>query len=195
MNPRPSFVECGKFLGSIAKKKQYSTVVSLCNQMNLFGVTHNVYSLNILINCLCRFNHVHFAVSTLGKTVKLGMQPNAITFNTLNNGLCIEGEIKEAVGLFNEMVRRRHEPDVISYTTVINGLCKTGNTSMAVHVYKMEQNGCKPDVVTYNTIMVSPCKDRLVNDAMEFLSEMVDRSIPLQHCSKKWLVGMLCQIQ
>jgi hypothetical protein len=24
---------------------------------------------------------------------------------------------------------------------------------------------------------------------------MVDRSIPLQHCSKKWLVGMLCQIQ
>jgi pentatricopeptide repeat protein len=73
----------------------------------------------------------------------------------------------------------------MSYTTVINGLCKTGNTSMAVHVYKMEQNGCKPDVVIYNTIIVSPCKDRLVNNAMEFLSEMVDRSIPLQHCSKK----------
>ena len=195
MNPRPSFVECGKFLGSIANKKQYSTVVSLCNQMDLFGVTHNVYSQNILINCLFRFNHVHFAVSILGKTVKLGMQPNAITFNALNNGLCIEGEIKEAVGLFNEMVRIGHEPDVISYTTVINGLCKTGNTSMAVRVYKMEQNGCKPDVVTYNTIIVSPCKYRLVNDAMEFLSEMVDRSIPLQHCSKKWLVGMLYQIQ
>ncbi|KAJ6759833.1 PREPHENATE DEHYDRATASE P PROTEIN [Salix purpurea] len=45
MNPRPSVVEFGKFFGSFAKKKQYSTVVSLCNQMDLLGVTHNVYSL------------------------------------------------------------------------------------------------------------------------------------------------------
>ena len=34
MNPRPSVVDFGKFLGSFAKKKQYSTVVSLCNQMD-----------------------------------------------------------------------------------------------------------------------------------------------------------------
>uniref|UniRef100_A0A6N2L8Q5 Pentatricopeptide repeat-containing protein n=1 Tax=Salix viminalis TaxID=40686 RepID=A0A6N2L8Q5_SALVM len=38
-------------------------------------------------------------------------------------------------------------------------------------------HGCKPDVVTYNTIIDSLCKDRLVNDAMEFLSEMLDRGI------------------
>ena len=140
MNPRPCIVEFGRFLGSIAKKKQYFTVVSLCNQMDLFGVTHNVYSLNILINCLCRLNHVVFAISVLGKMFKLGIQPDAITFNTLINGRCIEGEIKEAVGLFNEMVRRGHQPDVISYSTVINGLCKTGNTSMALQLLrKMEE--------------------------------------------------------
>ncbi|KAJ6775273.1 hypothetical protein OIU79_018449, partial [Salix purpurea] len=67
MNPRPSIVEFGKFLGSIAKMKQYSTVFYFCNQMDLFGVTHTVYSLNILINCLCRLNHVAFAVSVWGK--------------------------------------------------------------------------------------------------------------------------------
>jgi hypothetical protein len=51
INPRPSVVEFGKFVGSYAKKKkQYSIVVSLCNQMDLFGVTHNVYSLSALIN-------------------------------------------------------------------------------------------------------------------------------------------------
>uniref|UniRef100_A0A6N2MD09 Pentacotripeptide-repeat region of PRORP domain-containing protein n=1 Tax=Salix viminalis TaxID=40686 RepID=A0A6N2MD09_SALVM len=97
MNPRPSVVEFGKFLGSIAKKKQYSTVVSLCNQMDLLGVTHNVYSLTVLINCLCRSKHVHFAVSVLGKMFKLGIQPNAITFNALTNGFCNEGKIKDRV--------------------------------------------------------------------------------------------------
>ncbi|KAJ6928974.1 hypothetical protein NC652_012980 [Populus alba x Populus x berolinensis] len=114
VNPRPSVAEFGKFIGSFAKKKQYSTVVSLCNHMDLFGVTHNVYSLSALINCLCRLNHVDFAVSILGKMVKLGIQPNVITFNTLLNGVCMEGKIKEAEELFNEMVRQGHEPDVIT---------------------------------------------------------------------------------
>ncbi|KAG6775127.1 hypothetical protein POTOM_018555 [Populus tomentosa] len=42
----------------------------------------------------------------------------------------------------------------------------------------MVRGGREPDVITYSTITGSLCKDRLVNDAMEFLSEMVDRDIP-----------------
>ncbi|KAJ6928835.1 hypothetical protein NC652_012857 [Populus alba x Populus x berolinensis] len=42
----------------------------------------------------------------------------------------------------------------------------------------MVRGGHEPDVISYSTITGSLCKDRLVNDAMEFLSEMVDRGIP-----------------
>uniref|UniRef100_A0A6N2MAQ8 Amine oxidase domain-containing protein n=1 Tax=Salix viminalis TaxID=40686 RepID=A0A6N2MAQ8_SALVM len=66
---------------------------------------------------------------------------------------------------------------------------------MAVQVFKkMEQNGGKPNVVTYNTIIDNLCKDRLVNEAMEFLSEMLDRGIQPNVVTYNSIVHGFCNL-
>ncbi|MFQ6641202.1 hypothetical protein Gotur_014992, partial [Gossypium turneri] len=48
---KPSIVEFTKLLGAIVRMKHYAIVVSMCSQMELLGVSHDVYSMSILINC------------------------------------------------------------------------------------------------------------------------------------------------
>ncbi|XVE84499.1 hypothetical protein DITRI_Ditri17bG0018400 [Diplodiscus trichospermus] len=77
--PRPSIVDFTKILSAIVRMKHYAIVVSLCNQMELLRVPHNVYSLSILINCFCLLDRVDFGFSILGKMLKLGIDPNVVT--------------------------------------------------------------------------------------------------------------------
>ncbi|GAV90104.1 PPR_1 domain-containing protein/PPR_2 domain-containing protein [Cephalotus follicularis] len=122
MHPRPSVVQFGLGLSSIVKFKQYATVVGLCKLMESLGIKHNVYTLNILINCFCRLSLLHFGFSILGKMLKLGVEPDSVTFNTLINGLCIEGKVLQAVRLSDQMAERGCKPDVFTYTIFIDGI-------------------------------------------------------------------------
>ncbi|XP_052486132.1 pentatricopeptide repeat-containing protein At1g62720-like isoform X2 [Gossypium raimondii] len=55
------------------------------SQMELLGVSHDVYSVSIL---------------------KLGVEPSAVTSSTLINGLCNQSKISEAVCMFDEMTEK-----------------------------------------------------------------------------------------
>ncbi|MBA0567073.1 hypothetical protein Golob_011833, partial [Gossypium lobatum] len=52
--PKPSIVEFNKLLGAIVRMKHYAIVVSMYRRIDLLGVSRDVYSLNILINCFCQ---------------------------------------------------------------------------------------------------------------------------------------------
>ncbi|KAH1105868.1 hypothetical protein J1N35_009636 [Gossypium stocksii] len=88
--PMPSVVEFNKLLGAIVRMKRYGIVVSMCSQMELVGVSHDVYTLSILINCFCQLGQIDFGFSILGKMLKLGVEPTVVTFSTLINGLVIK---------------------------------------------------------------------------------------------------------
>ncbi|XP_043805695.1 pentatricopeptide repeat-containing protein At5g16640, mitochondrial-like [Manihot esculenta] len=114
MHPLPSRVPFSRFLSALVRMKQYHTVVSLSRKIESLGMSHDVCSLNILINCFCLLHHADFGFSTLGKILKIGLEPNIVTFNILINGLCINGKINLAVYLFNDMVASGYQPDVLA---------------------------------------------------------------------------------
>uniref|UniRef100_A0A6N2MS04 Uncharacterized protein n=1 Tax=Salix viminalis TaxID=40686 RepID=A0A6N2MS04_SALVM len=206
MNPRPSVVEFGKFLGSFAKKKQYSTVVSLCNQMDLLGVTHNMF--------------------------KLGIQPNAITFNALTNGFCNEGKIKDAkygcssvqedgtkwgkpnvqlckdrlvndaMEFLSEMLDRGIQPDVVTYNSIVHGFCNLGQLNEATRLFKeMVGKDVMTDTVTFNILVDGLCKEGMVSearcgkikDAVELFNEMVRRGHEPNVINYNTLINGLCK--
>ncbi|KAJ9132051.1 hypothetical protein P3X46_034565 [Hevea brasiliensis] len=136
MHPLPSIVHFSRFLSAIVRMKQYHTVLSLSRTIESLGISHNVHSLNILINCFCRLHLVDFGFSIFGKILKIGMDPDIVTFNTLINGLCIEGKINGAVDFFNDMVARGCQPNVCTYTVIVSGLCKFGKTNVAIWLLK-----------------------------------------------------------
>ncbi|MBA0588706.1 hypothetical protein Gorai_001799 [Gossypium raimondii] len=127
-HPKRSIVEFTKLLVALVRMRHYATVVSLCSQMELLGVSHNDCSFNILINCFCQLGGIDSGFSVLVKMLKLGVKPDVVTFSTLIKGLCNRSKISQAVSLFDEMIEKGYQPDLIVYTTILNGLCYTRNT-------------------------------------------------------------------
>ncbi|KAF2298418.1 hypothetical protein GH714_023519 [Hevea brasiliensis] len=178
LRPLPSIVQFCRFLSALVGMKQYHTVISLSRTIESLGISHDIYSLSILIDCFCRLHLVNFGFSILGKIIKFGLEPNTVTFTTLIKGLCIDGKINGAVDFFNDMVAGGYQPGVHTYTVIINALCKCGKTNVAIELLKgMGERGCEPNVVTYSAIVDALCKDKLVIEALDLFSQMRNKCI------------------
>uniref|UniRef100_A0A199UAJ0 Pentatricopeptide repeat-containing protein n=1 Tax=Manihot esculenta TaxID=3983 RepID=A0A199UAJ0_MANES len=93
---RGNWVHFNRFLSALLKMNQYHTVFSMSKTIELLGISHDVYSLSILINCFCHLHLVDFGFSVFGKMLKFGLEPDVVTFTTLINGLCIENKMDKA---------------------------------------------------------------------------------------------------
>ena len=51
MHPLPSIVDFTRMFGSIARMKHYPIVITLIRDMGSFGITLDVCTLKVLINC------------------------------------------------------------------------------------------------------------------------------------------------
>ncbi|KAJ6745567.1 PENTATRICOPEPTIDE REPEAT-CONTAINING PROTEIN, partial [Salix koriyanagi] len=74
--PLPCIIQFNKLLSAIVKMGQYyDAVISLSRQMELAGLSPDIYTLNILINCFSHLQRVDLAFSVFSKIIKLGLQP------------------------------------------------------------------------------------------------------------------------
>ncbi|TQD90872.1 hypothetical protein C1H46_023551 [Malus baccata] len=196
MRPLPSVVRFNQIMGQVAKLKPYSAVVALYNRMSMSGIRPDVYSLTIIINCLCRLNTLINGLSVLGKFFKLGFEPNVATFNTLINGFLLHNREAEAIGLFAKMMEIGNcNPDVVTFGTLIKGLCRKGNNGAAIQLLrKMEEGACKPDIVVYSTIIDSLCKDTLAVDAVNLFAEMTSKGIAPDVMTYTSLLHGVCKV-
>ncbi|KAL1189970.1 Pentatricopeptide repeat-containing protein [Cardamine amara subsp. amara] len=64
--PLPSIIEFSKLLSAVAKMKKFDVVISLGEQMQKLGISHDLYTYNILINCFCRRSQLSLALAILG---------------------------------------------------------------------------------------------------------------------------------
>ncbi|XP_010431724.1 PREDICTED: pentatricopeptide repeat-containing protein At1g63070, mitochondrial-like [Camelina sativa] len=148
--PRPSITEFCKLLSAIAKMKRFDVAISLGEQMQNLGISHNLYSYSILINCFCRRSQLSLALAVLGKMMKLGYKLDVVTLNSLLNGFCHSKRIADAVALVDQMVVMGYQPNTVTFTTLIHGLFLHNESSEAVAlVERMALKGCQPDLVTY----------------------------------------------
>ena len=63
MHPLPFIGDFTQLLGAIARMKHYTVVTTLIQRMESFGISPDVYTLNILINCFCHWNRLGFGFS------------------------------------------------------------------------------------------------------------------------------------
>jgi len=75
LHPLPFVVEFNKLLSAIVRMGHYETVITLSKQMELAGISHNVYTLSILINCFSPLNHVDLASLSCPKSLNLVFNP------------------------------------------------------------------------------------------------------------------------
>ena len=204
MHPLPFIGDFTLLLGAVARMKLYSVVITLIQRMESFGISPNVYTLTVLINCYCHLSRVDFGFSVLATILKLGYHPDRIILNTLVKGLCLRGNISGAVSLVEEMENKGYQPNAITCGTIVNGLCKIGWTGVAIRLLrKLENRNFEQNVVLYSTVIDSLCKDKLVTEALNLLSEMMSKGITAKCCHLQlrnsrtmqfWLVERGCYL-
>ncbi|PPD73989.1 hypothetical protein GOBAR_DD29085 [Gossypium barbadense] len=174
--PKPSIVEFTKLLAAIVRMKHYAIAVSMCSQMELLGVSWDVYSLSILVNCFCKISQ---AVRLFDEMVENGYQPNLIcktgntdrAVSTVIDGLCKKGSLNETLHLFSQMKVKSIRPDIVSYNILIDAHCKDGKIFEATDtVDTMKKQGIEPDVVIYWLM-------RMVSEAKDVVGTMIKQGI------------------
>ncbi|XP_019056240.1 PREDICTED: pentatricopeptide repeat-containing protein At1g62914, mitochondrial-like [Tarenaya hassleriana] len=192
--PVPSIVDFTKLLSAIMKMKRYDVVIFLCKKMELLGVSHNIYSLNVLINCFSHSPQVFLGLSVVGKILKLGYEPNVVTYTTLAHGFCIHGKISAALSLIDQMVEEGYKPNVVTFSTLINGFCLEGRVSEALSLLdQMQKMDCQPDVVTFRIVINGVCKARDYALAMNLLEKMEEMHIEIDIVIYNTIIDYLCK--
>ncbi|KAL4387276.1 hypothetical protein GQ457_09G010780 [Hibiscus cannabinus] len=153
-----------QLLGAMVRMKHYVIVVSLYSQMELTRVSHNTYSLSILIDCFCKLGQMGCGFSVLGKMMKLGVEPNS--------------RIAEALSLFHKMLEEGIQPHLHVYNTILNGLCKTKKVDAAGRfLCMMEDRGFEPNIIAYTAVIDCFCKNLSLKEALSLFSKLKEKRI------------------
>ena len=80
---------------------------------------------------------------------------------------------------------------------VIDGLCMERNTRTAIDFLRAIDRGgrpCKPNAIVRNTIIDSLCKDKLVDQALALLEEMIEKGIYPSIVTYSSLIQDICNL-
>ncbi|XP_018478989.2 LOW QUALITY PROTEIN: pentatricopeptide repeat-containing protein At5g41170, mitochondrial [Raphanus sativus] len=167
-HPLPSTVDFTKLLTAISNSKRFDLVIALCNHLETLGIPHDLYTCNLVMNCLSRSSRPHLASSFLGRMMKLGFSPDIITFTSLVSGF--RNRPEDAMYIVNQM---GIEPGVVMYTTLIESLCRNGLVDNAMDMLnRMENDGVRPDAVTYTSLVNGLCNSSRLSDAVRLLNDV-----------------------
>uniref|UniRef100_A0A7N2R348 Uncharacterized protein n=1 Tax=Quercus lobata TaxID=97700 RepID=A0A7N2R348_QUELO len=198
MHPLPSIVDFNHMFGSIARMKHYSVVITLIQRMESFGISPDVYTLNVLVNCYCHLNLVNFGnisgvVRLVEEMENKGYQPNAITCGTIINSMCKNGQTGVAIKLLKKLEKGNSELNVVLYSMVINSLCKDRLVTEDLNLLsEMMSKGIQPNIVTYNSLVQGLCNFGRWREAKEVFDVMIQRGIDPNIVTYNSLVQGLC---
>uniref|UniRef100_A0A2N9GUD4 H(+)-exporting diphosphatase n=1 Tax=Fagus sylvatica TaxID=28930 RepID=A0A2N9GUD4_FAGSY len=200
MCPLPSILDFNQLLGAIVRMKHYSEVITLIREIESLGISPDVYTLTVLINCFCHLNRVDFGFSVLARILKLGYQPNCITLNTIVKGLCLQGEpwwsceTAAAIELLRKLEEEKVEFNVVLYNTIIDSLCKDRSVTEALNfLFEMMSKGIQPNVITYTCLIQGLCNFGQWKEATSLFKEMEQRKIMPNVHTFNILVDTLCK--
>ncbi|CAN8245587.1 unnamed protein product [Cochlearia groenlandica] len=202
-HPIPSIVDFTKLLTSISNMKRYETVINLFHSLETIGISHDLYSFTILIDCYCRCYQQSLALSLLGKMMKLGFKPSIVTlgslvmtYNTLINGFCKSKRVDDGLKLLkllDLMVSKGSLPDVVTYNTLINGFCKSKRVEDGMKLFcEMYSDGLIGDTFTYNILIHGFCQAGKLNVAQKIYKRMVDCGVHPDIVTYNILLESLC---
>ncbi|KAH0849653.1 hypothetical protein HID58_096214 [Brassica napus] len=168
---------CNALLGSLVRLGWVELAWGVYHDISPSGI--NVYTLNIMVNALCKDGQMDKVGSFLSQVQeKMGVYPDIVTYNTLISAYSSKGFMEEAFELMDAMPSKGFSPGVYTYNTVINGLCKHRRYERAKEVFaEMLESGLSPDSTTYRSLLMEACKKGDAVEVEEIFSDMRCRDV------------------
>ncbi|WRX14467.1 Pentatricopeptide repeat - like 10 [Theobroma cacao] len=156
-----------KVMRRFAGAREWENAVRIFDELETFGLEKNTYSMNLLLDTLCKEKYVERA-REIFLLLKSHIAPDAHTFNIFIHGWCKINRVDEAHWSIQEMKGHGFHPSVISYTTIIQFYCCQCNFRKVYELLdEMAAQGCPPNAVTYTTVMSSLLKAEMFEEALQ----------------------------
>ncbi|KAJ4964112.1 hypothetical protein NE237_024051 [Protea cynaroides] len=119
-----------------------------------FGISPDVFSLNIIIKAFCQMGIVDSAYLIMVEMEKVGIRPDVVTYTTLISAFYKNGRSEIANGLWNLMVHKGCLPNSATFNVRIQYLVNRRRAWKANSlVAKMQLLRINPDDVTFNLVI------------------------------------------
>ncbi|CAL8991887.1 unnamed protein product [Prunus brigantina] len=139
-----------------------------------YGLEPDAYSLNALLQGLCKNSALSEAVELFWKIEEKGY-PDVVTYNTLIYGLCQSGKWEKAKSFLICMVDSGIPPDVYTYGVLISALCREERIHEALALFEdMTGKGINPNVFIFNSLISASCKCYKWEEAAQLFQNMID---------------------
>lgn len=118
---------CNGLLGGLVRIGWVDLAWEVYGEMRGSDIQPNVYTLNIMVNALCKDEKIESVKQFIQEMEEKGIFPDMVTYNTLINAYCHVGLLEEAYEVINLMKVTGLRPCLLTYNSIINGLCKNGH--------------------------------------------------------------------
>ncbi|KAL8196183.1 hypothetical protein R6Q57_025183 [Mikania cordata] len=152
----------------------YTTVLSVCGQLNFLPLGKSVHSMIIksgvecstfISNCLIDMYGKCELVEDAIKIFKKMWLKDTISWNSVIAACTRNQRIDQALRFLNQMP----DPDTISYNEIITGIASFGNMQQAIVVLSTMPN---PNSSSYNTILTGYVNHNDPKNALQFFNQM-----------------------
>ncbi|KAG0497232.1 hypothetical protein HPP92_001923 [Vanilla planifolia] len=117
---------CNSLLAGLVRVDWLDMAWEVYRAVAEIGTGLNVYTLNIIVNALCKEGRFEEVDVFMDGMVKKGIFPDLVTYNTLIDAHCRSGQLEKALILLGSMEIKGLKPDVATYNAVLKGLCSKG---------------------------------------------------------------------
>ncbi|XP_020587602.1 pentatricopeptide repeat-containing protein At1g77405 [Phalaenopsis equestris] len=197
-------VQCyNTVIAALCRVGDFKTARSLLEQMELPGARcpTDTYTYTILISFYCKRSmqtgcrkairrRIWEANHMFRRMLFKGFVPDIVTYNCLIDGLCKTYRIGRAHELFNDMLMKGCIPNRVTYNSFIRYYSVVNEVDKAIEMMKemVDRKHGMPSSSSYTPVIHALCENGRVNEAREFLLEMVNGG----HVPREFTYKLVC---
>ncbi|XP_039002264.1 putative pentatricopeptide repeat-containing protein At5g43820 isoform X2 [Hibiscus syriacus] len=161
-------------MDSFIRARRVHKALETFENLEEFGLKPDTESLNMLLQCLCRRNHIG-AANSFFNAVSGKMKFNLVTYNIMISGWSKLGRVREMERMVEGMITDEFTPDCSTFCYLIEGLGRAGQIDDAIEIFDhMKEEGCIPDTGVYNAMISNFICFENFDECMKYYKELLE---------------------
>ncbi|KAE8715590.1 putative pentatricopeptide repeat-containing protein [Hibiscus syriacus] len=171
---KPNLEIVSAVMDSFIRVRRVHKALETFENLEEFGLKPDTESLNVLLQCFCRRNHIG-AANSLFNAVSGKMKLNLVTYNIMIRGWSKLGRVREMERMVDAMRADEFTPDCSTFSYLTEGLGRAGRIDDAIEIFDhMKEKGCIPDTGVYNAIISNFTCIENFDECMKYYKELVE---------------------
>ncbi|XLS82216.1 hypothetical protein HN51_048047 [Arachis hypogaea] len=162
-----------KLINGLCKIGHTIVTIKLMQELKRQPIKLNVVMYSTVIDGLCKEGLFNEIGKYFFKMIAREISPDVISYSSLIHGLCCVNQLEETTKLLNQTVQTNIKPNLHTYNMHFVRMEMPHKPTQWGFSCQESENGLE----SYNIMIDGYCKKRIVDKAMAFFNEMLERNL------------------